>query len=83
MIVCNCNFIRERDLREAVRNGASRAHEAYAMCGGKVQCGQCLPFARELIADEKAKLEADAPCPCANRQEADILPFPEMRLKRA
>ena len=83
MIVCSCNNIREKALREAARNGAERPHQAYAMCGGKVQCGQCLPFAREILNDEREKLRTFAPSPCANSQDADILPFPEQRLKRA
>ena len=84
MIVCSCNNIREKALREAARNGAERAHQAYAMCGGKkVQCGQCLPFAREILCDERKKMACAGLAPCANNQDADILPFPQQRLKRA
>lgn len=83
MIVCSCNYIREKDLREAARNGAERPHQAYAMCGGKVQCGQCLPFAREILNNEREKMACSGIAPCANTQDADILPFPEQRLKRA
>ncbi len=83
MVVCSCNFIREKQLREAVRDGAERLHHAYAVCGGKVQCGQCIPFAREVMAGERQKMDQAGGCPCANQGEADILPFPEQRLKRA
>lgn len=83
MIVCSCNNIREKDLREAARNGAERPHQAYAACGGKVQCGQCLPFAREILSQERRKLQEIAASPCANGNGADILPFPQERRMRA
>lgn len=83
MIVCSCNFIRETELREAARRGVARPHHAYAACGGKVQCGQCLPFARDILADERSKMNDFSDTPCAKQAEADILPFPQERRKRA
>jgi bacterioferritin-associated ferredoxin len=53
MVVCHCNAIRERDVREAVRSGAQCPLSAYASLGRRPRCGQCLPFARELIAEEQ------------------------------
>jgi len=49
MIVCICNAIRESDLREAVRDGASCPTSAYARYGRRPKCGQCIPFARIVI----------------------------------
>ena len=83
MIVCSCNNIREKDLRAAAQNGADRAHQAYAACGGKIQCGQCLPFAREILSQERGKLQKIDPAPCAKAHGADILPFPQERRMRA
>ncbi|WP_404712048.1 bacterioferritin-associated ferredoxin [Sphingomonas sp. MMS24-J13] len=54
MVVCSCNAIRERDVREAARSGAGCPIQAYASLGRRPRCGQCLPFARELIAEERA-----------------------------
>jgi bacterioferritin-associated ferredoxin len=54
MVVCSCNAIRERDVREAARSGAGCPIQAYATLGRRPRCGQCLPFARELIAEERA-----------------------------
>ncbi|MDZ7588583.1 MAG: (2Fe-2S)-binding protein [Parasphingorhabdus sp.] len=52
MVVCICNAIRERDLREAAREGGLRcAKQAYARLGRKPKCGQCLNFARNVISD--------------------------------
>jgi bacterioferritin-associated ferredoxin len=53
MVVCHCNAIRESDVREAVRSGAQCPISAYASLGRRPRCGQCLPFARELIAEEQ------------------------------
>jgi bacterioferritin-associated ferredoxin len=55
MVVCVCNAIRERDLRDVARDGQLRcAKAAYAQLGRKPKCGQCLPFARNIIKDAAA-----------------------------
>jgi bacterioferritin-associated ferredoxin len=54
MIVCNCNAIREREVREAARRGHADPLSAYASLGRRPRCGQCIPFAREVIAAERA-----------------------------
>ncbi|MBZ6377043.1 (2Fe-2S)-binding protein [Pacificimonas flava] len=53
MVVCSCNALRERDVRTAARSGAACAKSAYAALGCRPQCGQCLPFARDLIRAER------------------------------
>ena len=53
MIVCVCNAIRECDLRKVAREGASCPTSAYRAFGRKPRCGQCFPFARDLIAAEQ------------------------------
>jgi bacterioferritin-associated ferredoxin len=54
MIVCICNAIRETDVRKAARDGAACPTSAYRLHGRKPRCGQCLAFAREIIAAERA-----------------------------
>ena len=54
MVVCICNAIREREVRQAARAGASCPVSAYAACGKRARCGQCFSFAREVIAAERA-----------------------------
>lgn len=54
MVVCICNAIKERELRAAVRDGASCPNSAYAAMGRKPKCGQCLNFARSIISAERA-----------------------------
>ena len=52
MVVCVCNAIRESQLRDVARSGQLRcAKAAYAQLGRKPKCGQCLPFARNIISD--------------------------------
>lgn len=54
MVVCVCNAIREKDLRSAARGGAASPCAAYATLGRRPRCGQCVPFAREIIEAERA-----------------------------
>ncbi len=54
MVVCVCNAIRECQVREAARAGATTACQAYRCLGRQAKCGQCVSFAREIIADERA-----------------------------
>lgn len=54
MVVCVCNALREREVREAARMGAQSACQAYRALGCQAKCGQCVPFARAIIAEERA-----------------------------
>jgi bacterioferritin-associated ferredoxin len=54
MVVCVCNAIREREVRTAAREGAISACQAYRALGLSPKCGQCVPFARAIIAEERA-----------------------------
>ena len=53
MIVCVCNAIRERDVRDAAQAGAMSACQAYRALGHQAKCGQCVPYAREIITQER------------------------------
>ncbi|RYD51583.1 MAG: (2Fe-2S)-binding protein [Sphingomonadales bacterium] len=54
MVVCVCNAIREQDVRAAAREGAISACQAYRALGRQPKCGQCVPFARAIINEERA-----------------------------
>ncbi len=54
MVVCVYNAIRENDVRQAARNGATNACAAYRALGRQPKCGQCLTFARTIIDQERA-----------------------------
>jgi bacterioferritin-associated ferredoxin len=55
MIVCVCNRITEKEVREAARAGASTPERAYARLDCEVQCGCCLDYAQEVIDEERGK----------------------------
>ncbi|MES2119495.1 MAG: (2Fe-2S)-binding protein [Pseudomonadota bacterium] len=55
MIVCVCNRLTEREVREAARAGAPTPEAAYAKLGCEVQCGCCLDFAQDVIDDALGK----------------------------
>ena len=54
MIVCVCNALKESQVRHAVRHGARNPGTAYRRLGCQLQCGQCVPFAKTIIAAERA-----------------------------
>ena len=56
MIVCVCNAIRESDVREAARDGASCPLSAYARSAASRAAANASPFAQdEIIAAERAQ----------------------------
>ena len=55
MIICLCNGITEKDVREAARNGARSPEQAYATLDCEPQCGCCLDYAQEVIDEEQPK----------------------------
>ena len=54
MVVCVCNAIREKDVRAAARVGLREPLQRLCAYGKRPRCGQCVPFAREIIASEYA-----------------------------
>lgn len=54
MVVCVCNAIREKDVRNAARQGAASPCSAYAALGRRPRCGQCVPYARAIIDAERS-----------------------------
>lgn len=56
MVVCVCNAIREKDLKEVAREGCATPCSAYARLGRRPKCGQCVSFARTIIAAERASI---------------------------
>ena len=54
MVVCICNAIREKEVREAARSGARSARCMFRQVGRKPKCGQCLSFADSIVVSEHA-----------------------------
>ena len=53
MILCVCNAITEKDVRDLARAGARTPEEAYAALGHEPQCGSCLSYAQKLMDEER------------------------------
>jgi bacterioferritin-associated ferredoxin len=49
MFVCVCNGITERQIREAVSDGACSLDELGARLGVASGCGTCVDFARQVL----------------------------------
>ena len=54
MLVCICNALKDSQVREAARGGARSPKSAYRRLGCAFRCGQCAPFAKEVIERERA-----------------------------
>ena len=54
MYVCNCNGIRERDVRAALENGAERPSQVFRHYAAKPQCAKCVCDMRRMIQAEGA-----------------------------
>jgi bacterioferritin-associated ferredoxin len=51
MIVCLCNALTERQLSDAVAQGARRPRDVYSACACKAQCGTCTRMILGMIRD--------------------------------
>lgn len=49
MIVCLCNALTDRDVRDAAARGADRVSQVYRECGCRVDCGKCAGEVRDIL----------------------------------
>ena len=56
MYVCNCNGIREREVRAAIASGAQRPAQIFKACGSEPQCARCVRQMREMLDAERETL---------------------------
>lgn len=57
LYVCNCNGIREREVRAAIEAGAKRPAEVFRACGAQAQCARCVCDMRQMIGDQAEVLK--------------------------
>lgn len=57
MYVCNCNGIREREVRAAIDQGAKRPAEVFRRCGAEAQCARCVCDMRRIIKEQDQALK--------------------------
>ena len=51
MILCLCNALSDKQVSDAVRQGAARPRDVYAHCACKAQCGTCTRTILSMIRD--------------------------------
>jgi bacterioferritin-associated ferredoxin len=56
LYVCNCNGIRERDVRAAIEGGAQRPAQVFRACGSRPQCARCVGEIKDMIDDQAQAL---------------------------
>ena len=49
MYICNCNGIREREVRDAIDAGAARPADVFHHCQTQPQCAKCVCDMRRMI----------------------------------
>jgi bacterioferritin-associated ferredoxin len=54
--VCNCNGIREREVRAAIEAGATRPADVFRACSSRPQCAKCVCDMRTMIDDSHEAL---------------------------
>ncbi len=54
MIICSCNALNDKAVRQAVAAGASRPREVYSGCGCEAQCGNCTATILSIIREQPA-----------------------------
>jgi len=64
MVVCLCNGVRDRDLRQAIDAGYRCFEDLQSRTGVATCCGKCEPMARQILDStmERAACTASAAC---------------------
>lgn len=60
MIICCCNALSDKDLKQACQMGAGTAEELYACLGCKPACGKCLDYVEEAFLQVNATIARPA-----------------------
>jgi bacterioferritin-associated ferredoxin len=54
--VCNCNGIRERQVRAAIAAGANRPAQIFKACDSRPQCARCVCDMRKMLDEDREAL---------------------------
>jgi len=60
LIVCHCQGVSDRAIREVVREGATSVRQVGRACRAGRMCGGCLPVIAEIIASETPEVACPA-----------------------
>ena len=61
MVVCLCQGVSEKQVREAIANGATTRKKITRACGAGAGCGGCHESIRDIIREHRASAVAKAP----------------------
>lgn len=53
MWVCHCRAVTDREINDAIANGASDEFDVAAACGAGTKCGSCVDEVRRLCAEAR------------------------------
>ncbi len=56
MYICNCNGIREREVRAAIDAGAARPAHIFKACDSRPQCARCVCDMRRMLDESREAL---------------------------
>ena len=56
MYICNCNGLREREVRAAIAAGAGRPAQIFKACDSAPQCARCVCDMRQMLDEERDAL---------------------------
>ena len=58
MLVCVCNGISDKQIDSALANGSSSFQQIKSELGIGNCCGQCIPFAKDMVSDKITEIQA-------------------------
>lgn len=58
MLVCVCNGISDKQIDSALASGASSYRDIKSELGIGNCCGQCVPFAKEMVSDKITEIQS-------------------------
>lgn len=61
MLVCNCRGINEKQVKVAVKAGATHWHDVHTHFGTEPSCGKCACEIKQAIADDFSQKERTDP----------------------
>ena len=61
MYVCICRAVTERQIQDAVSNGAQTLKDLRRELGVSSECGQCAAAARQCLAEARQRLALESP----------------------
>ncbi len=61
MILCVCNAISDRQVRQLAESGVTTAEDVYRALDCVPQCGECIPFVQEALSRAARRSKGPGP----------------------